>query len=137
MIVYVELSKIVKKKIDLNGKNFNELSELCDKNNVLRDNDLKHILELTNYPELRNKFKDYISPLDEKEYLFDKVINCFEFNSNKKIKLDRNYIVAKSELESFIMPIIKKEEDIKNFKSFILDNFNENEDYVFFEYYPF
>ena len=121
MIIYLELSKIIKEK-------FNELYE---------DNDLRHIVDLNNYPEIKNKFKDYISVLDNKEYLIDEVIDCFEFESDEKVEFYRNYIMTKNELEKYIKPLIKKKEDLKNFNEFIFNNFNEEEDYVFFEYYPF
>lgn len=128
MIIYLELSKIIKEKFNLQGKNINELYE---------DNDLRHIVDLNNYPEIKNKFKDYISILDNKEYLIDEVIDCFEFESDEKVEFYRNYIVTKNELEKYIKPLIKKKEDLKNFNEFIFNNFNEEEDYVFFEYYPF
>jgi len=128
MIIYIELSKILKERLNLEGKNLNELYE---------DNDLRHIIDLSNYPELKTKYKDYISKLDNKEYLIDEVIDCFEFESDKKIDLFRNYILTKKELEKYVIPLLKKDEDIKNFNEFILKNFNEDEDYIFFEYYPF
>lgn len=128
MIIYLELSKIIKEKFNLQGKNINELYE---------DNDLRHIVDLNNYPEIKNKFKDYISVLDNKEYLIDEVIDCFEFESDEKVEFYRNYIMTKNELEKYIRPLIKKKEDLKNFNEFIFNNFNEEEDYVFFEYYPF
>lgn len=128
MIIYLELSKIIKEKFNLQGKNINELYE---------DNDLRHIVDLNNYPEIKNKFKDYISVLDNKEYLIDEVIDCFEFESDEKVEFYRNYIMTKNELEKYIKPLIKKKEDLKNFNEFIFNNFNEEEDYVFFEYYPF
>ena len=128
MIIYLELSKIIKEKFNLQGKNINELYE---------DNDLRHIVDVNNYPEIKNKFKDYISVLDNKEYLIDEVIDCFEFESDEKVEFYRNYIMTKNELEKYIKPLIKKKEDLKNFNEFIFNNFNEEEDYVFFEYYPF
>ncbi len=128
MIICLELSKIIKEKFNLQGKNINELYE---------DNDLRHIVDLNNYPEIKNKFKDYISVLDNKEYLIDEVIDCFEFESDEKVEFYRNYIMTKNELEKYIKPLIKKKEDLKNFNEFIFNNFNEEEDYVFFEYYPF
>lgn len=128
MIIYLELSKIIKEKFNLQGKNINELYE---------DNDLRHIVDLNNYPEIKNKFKDYISVLDNKEYLIDEVIDCFEFESDEKVEFYRNYIMTKNELEKYIKPLIKKKEDLNNFNEFIFNNFNEEEDYVFFEYYPF
>ena len=128
MIIYLELSKIIKEKFNLQGKNINELYE---------DNDLRHIVDLNNYPEIKNKFKDYISVLNNKEYLIDEVIDCFEFESDEKVEFYRNYIMTKNELEKYIKPLIKKKEDLKNFNEFIFNNFNEEEDYVFFEYYPF
>ena len=128
MIIYLELSRIIKEKFNLQGKNINELYE---------DNDLRHIVDLNNYPEIKNKFKDYISVLDNKEYLIDEVIDCFEFESDEKVEFYRNYIMTKNELEKYIKPLIKKKEDLKNFNEFIFNNFNEEEDYVFFEYYPF
>ena len=128
MIIYLELSKIIKEKFNLQGKNINELYE---------DNDLRHIVDLNNYPEIKNKFKDYISVLNHKEYLIDEVIDCFEFESDEKVEFYRNYIMTKNELEKYIKPLIKKKEDLKNFNEFIFNNFNEEEDYVFFEYYPF
>ena len=45
--------------------------------------------------------------------------------------------MTKNELEKYIKPLIKKKEDLNNFNEFIFNNFNEEEDYVFFFFYPF